>query len=164
MIFVVIACIVDVSLGRNQFAGTIRDSFSRFFALESVDFSNNQLTGAIPSRLFALPNIKSIRLESNSFDGTIPQNVGNAARLEVLSLQENTISGTVPPIGASQFQKLSELQLFDNQLSGSIPESLCHLVAEAALEELSADCGGVAPRIDCPCCTVCFDASLTSRR
>ena len=155
---------MDVSFARNQFTGTIRDTFSRFSALESLDFANNQFTGAIPSRLFDLPKIKSIRLESNFFDGTIPQNFGNALRLEALSLQENTLSGTVPTVGASQLQSLGELQLFDNQLSGSIPESLCHLVAEAALQELSADCGGVVPMIDCPCCTVCFDASLTNRR
>lgn len=157
-------CIVDVSLASNRFSGTVRDSFSRFFALESIDFANNQLIGAIPSRLFALPRVRRIRLENNSFDGTIPQNFGNAPNLEVLTLQENALSGTVPVVGTSRLQSLGELQLFDNLFSGSVPESVCHLVAEAALKELSADCGGAVPRIDCPCCTLCFDASAANRR
>lgn len=155
---------VDVSLARNQLTGSIRDTFSRFFALESFDSGNNQLTGSIPSRLFVLPRIRIIRLENNSFDGTIPQNFGSGPNLEALFLQENDLSGTVPGVGASRLQSLAKLQLFDNQLTGSIPESLCNLVAEAALDELSADCGGVTPRIDCPCCTVCFDASSARRK
>lgn len=144
--------------------GPIRDFFSRFFALESVDFSNNQLTGTIPSTWFALPRIKSIRLEGNSLEGTLPQNFDNAPLLEILLLQKNTLSGTVPTIGVSRLQDLRELQLFDNQLSGSIPESVCTLVADAALSQLSADCGGSNPQIDCPCCTVCFeDGSSTNQ-
>lgn len=149
----------DISLSGNQLTGFIRDFFSRFFALESVDFSNNQLTGTIPKTWFVLPRIKRIHLEANTLDGTMPPNFGNAPKLETLSLQKNTLSGTVPKIGASRLQDLRELQLFDNQLSGSIPVSVCNLVAEAALAELSADCGGVSPQIDCPCCTVCFDGS-----
>ena len=37
------------------------------------------------------------------------------------------------------------------------------IVAEGALKELSADCAGIVPKIACPCCTVCFDASSANR-
>lgn len=139
--------------------GIVRDTFSRFSALESIDFSNNRLTGAIPTRLFNLPNIKTIHLATNAFDGTIPQNLGNAPELRALLLQQNALSGTVPAIGESRLQSLQQMKLFDNQLSGSLPDSICKLVAQASLTELSSDCGGMVPKIDCPCCTECFAGS-----
>ena len=139
--------------------GSVRDTFSRFSALETIDLSNNRLTGAIPTRLFNLPNIKTIRLDTNTFDGTIPQNLGNAPKLELLLLQQNALSGSIPAIGSSSLQTLQQLKLFDNQLTGSLPESVCQLVSQATLRELSSDCGGIVPKIDCPCCTECFDNS-----
>lgn len=103
-------------------------------------------------------------MDENNLDGTIPENYGDATMLESLSLHSNSLTGSVPSIGGSSLQTLEELLLYNNDLSGSIPESICLLRQdEGILTELSADCGGDVPKIECVCCTSCFEGVSTTR-
>jgi Leucine rich repeat len=159
-----------LDLSNNQLVGTVRDIFSTFADLQTLDLSLNGITGSIPSGIFDLATVRSIALNGNGFDGTIPGNFGNAVALESLLLHDNTLTGPVPDIQqgplALPLASLEELQLQNNQLTGSMAQSVCNLREEGTgvLESLSADCGEAAnPMIECEvpaCCTLCFPVSF----
>ncbi|KAK8517163.1 hypothetical protein V6N13_092449 [Hibiscus sabdariffa] len=98
------------------------------------------LEGTLAPELGSLLHIKSIILRNNSFTGIIPEEIGELKELEVLDLGYNNFGGPVPPkLGSKlsltillldnnellssfsleiyEFQKLSETQVDENQLS-----------------------------------------------
>jgi Leucine rich repeat len=159
-----------LNVSNNQLVGTVRDIFSTYANLQTLDLSLNGITGSIPSGIFDLATVRSIALNGNSFDGTIPENFGNAIALESLLLPGNTLTGPVPDIQQGQLAfplvSLEELQLQNNQLTGSMAQSVCNFRGEGTgvLESLSGDCGEAAnPKIECKvpaCCTLCFPVSF----
>jgi hypothetical protein len=158
----------NFSLAVNQLTGTIRDAYTNFVGLDSINFSENQFTGSIPSGIFNLPKIKFIYFHENDLDGRIPDNIGNALLLENLSLHGNSLTGPVPSINPGEFSNLKEFSVQDNRLTGSMAQEVCELRVNGfgVLEMLLADCGETAnPRIECEspeCCTMCFPVQLES--
>jgi Leucine-rich repeat (LRR) protein len=151
-----------LTLAGNQLEGPVRDSFTFFLDLETLDFSGNQFTGAIPARLFDLPNIREIDFSGNSFDGRIPDNIGNALSLESLALDGNSLTGSFPSIAPGQLSNLVEFFAQDNSLTGIMAQSICELrlAGFGVLQRLEVDCAEDAiPRVECDapeCCTMCF--------
>jgi hypothetical protein len=137
-------------MGRNEFVGSLRDSFEPFQVLEFVDVSDNMITGALPSSLFDVPTIEILYFDVNAFTGTIPENYGSAANLRDLYLNNNTFVGTVPSIQPGQLGSLQEFRLEVNDITGTMPDSICAL---PDLVALTADCAGDA--FQCSCCTAC---------
>ena len=154
--------LISITIAGNQLSGTIRDTFTNFMDLETIDFSDNQFTGAIPSRLFNLPNLKTVAFHDNDLDGRIPENIGSATALEILSLSGNSLTGPVPSINPGELVNLQEFLVHENQLTGSMAQSICELrvTGFGVLDTLWADCSsGADPRILCDtpeCCTTCF--------
>jgi hypothetical protein len=154
------------SLAVNQLTGTIRDAYTNFMDLDSIDLSDNQFTGPIPSGLFNLPQIRFIDFHGNELDGRIPDNIGTAQLLESLMLHGNSLTGPVPSINPGELSNLKEFMVQDNRLTGSMAQEVCELrvVGFGVLETLWVDCGDTAdPRIECEspeCCTMCFPVQL----
>ncbi len=85
---------------------------------------NNHLTGSIEP-LANLPSIEIIHLKKNAFSGTIPEALGEISRkLSWLDLSSNNFIGLIPS-NLGYIPNLTDLQLGDNKLFSSIPESLC---------------------------------------
>ena len=151
-----------LTLSGNQLLGAVRDSFTFFLDLDTIDFSDNQFTSAVPVTLFELPKLRVIDFSGNSFDGQIPDNIGNAISLESLSLDGNVLTGSIPGILSGQLPNLVEFFTQDNRLTGAMPQSICELrVPEfGVLERLEVDCAATATsRVECDvpeCCTMCF--------
>ena len=89
-------------------------------------------------------------------------------RLSMLRLDHNNFFGRLPENFGQLFPSLTDLTLAGNDLTGSIPESVCKLrSSQHGLSELVADCAtpssniSAGPEIYCPddCCTVCCDKS-----
>ena len=48
---------------------------------------------------------------------------------------------------------LESLFLHDTGLEGTIPEVVCDLF----LDDLTANCGGSDPKLECDCCSECYE-------
>jgi Leucine-rich repeat (LRR) protein len=106
-----------------------------------LDLSNSGLTGEIPSEIGNLTNLTELDLSENQLTGSIPPEIGNLINLSGrittsswgfttyhpgLNLSDNLLTGSIPPeIG--NLTNLIGLYLYNNQLTGEIPESICDL-------------------------------------
>lgn len=142
--------------------GTIRDSFETFQNLRFVDFSRSKFSGPLPGSIFDNKAIEILYLSENALTGSIPANYGNASNLRDLYINDNKLVGMVPSIAPGQLLNLTEFLLENNTITGTMPASICALRGEDEkndLYALVADCGGMAPLIQCDCCNSCVDNS-----
>ncbi|XVE66154.1 hypothetical protein DITRI_Ditri08aG0057500 [Diplodiscus trichospermus] len=102
--------------------GQIPSSFSRLTRLQNLDLSFNRLTGSIPLSISELKSIEQLELYNNSLSGELPLNMGNLTRLKRFDASMNELTGSIPT-GLCELQ-LESLNLFDNRLEGTLPESI----------------------------------------
>ena len=130
--------------------------------LTFVDFSNNQfLGGTLPSTLFEVPTLVNLYISNCSLTGTIPTSFSMPPNINDLYLDGNKLKGTVPDISSGKLEKLNEFLLHNNDLTGSMPQSICELRDSKVgnLEDLWSDCQGKTPELLCDypeCCNRCF--------
>ncbi len=160
---------VNLGLNKNYWTGTIPDVFENYKQLDFVDISNNDLGGSIPRSLFSIPTLRLAYMSNCSLVGRIPYDFSKPPDLRDLYLDGNDLTGTVPSIESGKLQKLSEFLLNNNQISGTMPKSICKLRSNFILDDLWTDCGGPSPEIECEfpeCCNRCFESetSTTGRR
>ncbi|XP_047333995.1 leucine-rich repeat receptor-like serine/threonine-protein kinase BAM3 isoform X2 [Impatiens glandulifera] len=142
-----------LNLWMNNFTGMIPASLGQNGKLKELDLSSNKLTGTIPSHLcdsnqltilILLKNflfgpipdslghcmsLVRVRLGQNYFNGSIPIGFIYLPELNLLELESNYLSGTLSenPDSNSKPDKLGELNLSNNLLSGSLPFSISNL-------------------------------------
>lgn len=144
-------------------SGSIPSSFENLFSLDFLDMSNNAaIFGTVPTEIFSLPDIRIVYLSNCSLFGPMPSNYASPPKLRDLYLDGNLLNGTVGDVPAGSLLNLNELLIQGNNLSGSVPASLCALRnnATGTLDDLWSDCGGAAAKITCSfpdCCNRCFD-------
>ncbi|CAN6710993.1 unnamed protein product [Malus baccata var. baccata] len=102
------ASLVHLDLSSNQFEGGIPQSFSKLCNLQEFNLYNNTLSGQLSSLVQIL---LSACPDQNS--------------LETLDLSRNHLSGSIPNL--TNFSSLKKLVLYDNQLTGTVPESIGHM-------------------------------------
>jgi len=147
----------SLSFGSNFFSGPIPTLNTQ--ALDTADFARAAFTGTIPSFFFTIPTIRLLYLNNNALTGTIPPGFAQATLLRDLFLNNNLLVGTVPSISPGQLPNLNEFTLQANDLTGSMPQSVCNLRQTGILFNLFCDCGGATPQIQCDfpnCCNRCF--------
>ncbi|KAK3421487.1 hypothetical protein EUGRSUZ_G02131 [Eucalyptus grandis] len=100
--------------------------------VEHIDLTNNTLKGPISRMdLNKMPLLGLLGLADNNLSGSIPNSLWAMENLYLLDLARNQLSGTIPslsPISRMDGNKMPRLIYFylqDNNLSGSIPNSLC---------------------------------------
>lgn len=140
--------LVTLDLYHNQITGYIPSSIGDFDSLKILDLSANQIGGNIPSTIGDLARIQLLGLYNNDLTGEIPSSIGQLQHLMELTIAYNPLtSGGIPSLNAAtnlQFlwldacnrsgslkQLLNNLPLsvqtlllLDNQLQGSIPDSI----------------------------------------
>jgi len=162
-----LANLEELELQNNRLEGAIPIEFGSMESIEFLSMESNELTGTIPSELFS-PSLGALRilyLNDNRLTGVIPNNYGQLPRIKDLWLSDNLLTGTLPIIAEGEFLFLEELLLNNNDLTGSVDESLClirnNTVPGGQLGVFHADCqpsaDGGAPQIQCSCCTACFE-------
>ena len=123
------------------------------------------LAGSIPTTIFSVPTLRLAYMSKCGLSGTIPEQYADPPDLRDLYLDGNEITGTIPPIVSGQLEKLNEFLLQDNQISGTMPDSICALRSDFILDDLWTDCSGESPEIECDfpeCCNRCFEAETLS--
>jgi hypothetical protein len=179
-----------LNLAENQLSWLPKDIF-QLSLLTSLDVQRNELEGSLVSNIGQIKNISSLNLSFNRLDGSLPVEIGTLSLLTELDLSHNTFNGTIPSLwfdgnysgsNATNIfasipqpnRPLRSLRLHNNQLFGSIPESLAYAsnlqtldlyanaltgsmplrvceVVNVTHATVSVDC----PAVTCPCCTQC---------
>jgi Leucine-rich repeat (LRR) protein len=138
----------------NKLSGPLPSEVGSLLRLRSLNLAQNSLSGPIPDELSQLKSlVDTLDLSFNQFTGPIPTTMGNInGLLRVLSLRSNSLSGQVPESFAF-FQQLVTLYLDDNELTGTMPTSVC----EVFNETLPSD------SVSCPCCNYCCSGECECR-
>ncbi|CAB9499041.1 Leucine Rich Repeat [Seminavis robusta] len=120
---------IRISFWNNHITGTVPSELGLLKNLEAgLDLARNLLTGVIPTELGLLTGLHDLLLEQNQLSGQIPSEFGELSSLRIISLVNNSLSGSVPVELSSLQQTLHSLLLEGNaMLTGTIPESLCHV-------------------------------------
>ncbi|XP_050240935.1 receptor-like protein EIX2 [Quercus robur] len=113
-----------------------------FTSLKILDLSDNNFNSPIPDWLFEIGHsVVYLNLSICQLQGLIPDAFGNMTSLTYLDLSKNNLKGPIP-LTLGLFQKeiqlnksssLRELYLSDNQLNGSLEQSLVQLSQLVAL-------------------------------
>ena len=140
--------ILCLDLGDNQLSGSIPLSLQYLQNLKYLDLSQNKLSGSISSFIYGLSHLQYLDLSHNKLGGSIPTDVTLfASYLSHLDLSSNSLTSSIPRFifGLSYFavsynnitgtipqslypassMNLITLLLNNNQISGSVPISLC---------------------------------------
>ncbi|GJN04808.1 hypothetical protein PR202_ga22383 [Eleusine coracana subsp. coracana] len=122
-------------LGDNSFdAGELPPSFGKLANLSTLDAQNCNLVGSIPPGIWTLETtrINSIQkqahrqqLYKNNFSGEIPTSIGWLPSLQLLIVGTNRLNGTLPSELGKHTSALKYVAVYDNELTGVIPEGLC---------------------------------------
>ncbi|XP_026398115.1 LRR receptor-like serine/threonine-protein kinase GSO2 [Papaver somniferum] len=112
-------------LGSCNFKGLFPISFCNLTNLVELDVSQNRLTGTIPSCLSQLRYLRRIYVTENKLHGPVPL---PPPGIEVFDLSNNKLSGEISIEVGKRLFNASAISLAGNELSGSIPFTLCPTV------------------------------------
>ncbi|KAK4748425.1 hypothetical protein SAY87_015011 [Trapa incisa] len=142
--------IQHISFGDNFFLGSIPISISNASSLLSFQAQHNLLSGTVPSmgnlnRLWRLYIWGNNLGRGKASDVSFLSSLVNATRLEVVDIAENYIGGRLPQMICNFSTSLSHFSLGHNQISGSIPPGLGHLVGLRLLDMQDNQISGAIP-------------------
>lgn len=123
--------------------GAIPDSIGNLLSLTNLDLSSNQLSGIIPEAITKLNQIVQIELYHNNLTGRIPENWANLVSLRHFDVSTNMLNGTIPEQLARL--PLSSLNLFENNLVGTIPEAIGYSPTLSELKLFTNNLNGSLP-------------------
>jgi len=140
--------LVTLNLARTGLSGKLKRSLLCLPSIQELDMSHNyelqaqlpefscstslrilnlfdcSLKGAIHTMSFSnLTHLTSLTLSGNYLKGSIPSSLLTLPRLTLLNLFENELSGRIPN-AFQKSNKLQELYLNDNKIEGELPTSL----------------------------------------
>ncbi|XP_062210465.1 leucine-rich repeat receptor-like serine/threonine-protein kinase BAM1 [Phragmites australis] len=118
--------IVDVST--NRLTGILPSELCAGERLETFIALGNSLFGGIPDGLAGCPSLTRIRLGENYLNGTIPAKLFTLPNLTQIELHDNLLSGELRLAAGKVSSSIGELSLFNNRLSGQVPEGIGGLV------------------------------------
>ncbi|CAK7353558.1 unnamed protein product [Dovyalis caffra] len=111
-----------MDLQRNNFFGTIPQTFTRACNLKMMALNHNQLQGSVPRSLVNCTTLEFINLGANQINDVFPFWLGALPILKVLILRANQFHGLLPDHKTKfEFQKLHVLDLSRNNFSGKLP-------------------------------------------
>ncbi|KAL3845635.1 hypothetical protein ACJIZ3_003038 [Penstemon smallii] len=118
-----------LDLGENHFHGSFPFSLSNSSVVERINLSSNNLTGELVIDFTRLSVLESFIVSSNYLEGDVSfiSSMSNCTRLVVLSLFDNLLSGSLPDSIGNLSINLSLLSIGGNRLHGTIPSSIGNL-------------------------------------
>ncbi|KAI3705430.1 hypothetical protein L1987_75667 [Smallanthus sonchifolius] len=111
-----------LSLGDNKLKGGIPPSLGNITSMEVFSIVRNPLGGNIPHTLGNWKSLKLFYSARCNLSRTIPHSLYNLSLLTNFSLSDNQLSGSLPRV--ITLPRLTFLQFWGNQLTGSIPPSI----------------------------------------
>lgn len=114
--------------------------------LSRLSLRNNSLFGHLPD-LTNLNELRFVFLSNNRFTGSIPLEFINFPNLSQLELQENLLTGTIPPFNQPT---LTAFNVSNNSLQGEIPETPVLLQLPESSYDHNLELCGKPLRKPCP--------------
>jgi Leucine-rich repeat (LRR) protein len=149
-------------LHKNAFGWQpIPDGLFQVTTLTELNLSDSMFSGTIPARISNLAKLQRLIVNGNAFSGNLPSEFGELVVLQELDLSDNNWIGTLPPawsgmtslealfiintkgdqagvagplLSFSSMPNLRELNLAQNQLTGTIPSTFLSGVSNAGRE------------------------------
>uniref|UniRef100_A0A3Q7EBK8 Leucine-rich repeat-containing N-terminal plant-type domain-containing protein n=1 Tax=Solanum lycopersicum TaxID=4081 RepID=A0A3Q7EBK8_SOLLC len=117
--------VIELDLRCSQLQGKFHSNSSLFQLsnLKRLDLSYNDFTGSLISPKFGkFSSLRHLDLSHSSFMGVIPSEISHLSKLYVLLLDlgSNNLEGTIPQCVVERNEYLSDLDLSNNRLSGTI--------------------------------------------
>ncbi|KAL3641661.1 hypothetical protein CASFOL_012476 [Castilleja foliolosa] len=118
--------LTTLSLSRNNFSGSIGNTFENCLNLVELILSENIISGQIPGYLGKLGLI-NLELSMNKLSGKIPEKLWESETLMGISLDNNLLEGPISDHAFVNIPTLMRLQMDHNLLGGKIPSSIGQL-------------------------------------
>ncbi|KAH6759957.1 Leucine-rich repeat protein kinase family protein [Perilla frutescens var. frutescens] len=127
-------------IGSNNFTGQIPVSFSNLSSLLQLNLGGNHFIGNVPSSFGNMQNIISLNLYGNLFgnysddDLLFLDSLANCSNLELLDVSSNQLGGELKASSVANLSsQLNWFSIYDNRISGSVPEEIAGLVGLTTL-------------------------------
>uniref|UniRef100_A0A175YD77 non-specific serine/threonine protein kinase n=1 Tax=Daucus carota subsp. sativus TaxID=79200 RepID=A0A175YD77_DAUCS len=125
-----------LGLWRNNFTGLIPQNLGQNRRLKEVDLSTNKLTGRIPPDLCASNQLTILILLHNFLFGSIPEDLGTCSTLVRVRLGDNYLNGSIPK-GFIYLPQLNLVELQNNYLSGTLCDDGNFTTSPSKMEQLN---------------------------
>eukprot|EP01038_Epipyxis_sp_PR26KG_P009357 gene9357-12607_t len=120
--------IIKLELVSYNLSGTIPSSLSSINTLQSLKLDGNNLYSTIPTSINQLTALTYLSLSFNELTGNIPI-LQPCSELTKVILNNNHLDGRISEETFSDLTLLTDLFLYNNMLSNSLPESLYSLTS-----------------------------------
>ncbi|XP_060671992.1 receptor kinase-like protein Xa21 [Ziziphus jujuba] len=102
--------------------------------LRLLSISGNPMKGALPGSIGNFSNsLQKFYAAESQIQGNLPYQIGNISGLLDLQLQNNNLSGTIPS-SFGNLHKLQQLYLQDNRIVGNLSHEVCPLTSLGYLD------------------------------
>ncbi|KAJ3015540.1 UNVERIFIED_CONTAM: hypothetical protein HDU68_012687 [Siphonaria sp. JEL0065] len=140
----VLVCLEILNLSDNKLQGLLPTTFSKLVKLKELNLFGNELEGALDP-LFSLSlSLRKLNIHQNKFTGTL-DGFTQLTNIVGLFISNNSFSGPIPLDFGSCLPNLVSLDMFGNQLTGSIPESMGQLTRLQHLNCMANQLDGAIP-------------------
>jgi LRR receptor-like serine/threonine-protein kinase FLS2 len=113
------------SVKHNLFSALVPVGLGDKSFLQSVSSSDNFFTGPVPAELAECAQLISLTLDNNFLSRSIPVTFGQLAAVQYLNLSQNLLTGGVGTVFSnSSFPALVTVNLAASSLTGRLPEQL----------------------------------------
>ncbi|CAL5328128.1 unnamed protein product [Camellia sinensis] len=111
-----------LDLRKNNFSGTIPDTFAKENSFETINLDSNGFEGPVPKSLVNCERLQVLDLGHNKFSNKFPYWLGNLTSLQVLILRSNKFHGPIPNSKFKfPFPNLRVMDLSNNYFTGPLP-------------------------------------------
>ncbi|XP_028057720.1 receptor-like protein 9DC3 [Camellia sinensis] len=111
-----------LDLRKNNFAGTIPDTFAKENSFETINLDSNGFEGPVPKSLENCKRLQVLDLGHNKFSDKFPYWLENLPSLQVLILRSNKFHGPIPNSKLKfPFPNLRVMDLSNNYFTGPLP-------------------------------------------
>lgn len=115
--------LVVLSLAQNRLSGSIPSSFGQISSITELSLDGNQLVGKLPTTLVNCTRLQTFTAKQNQLTGPLV-NFGVKNKLSNLDLSENFLTGTIPP-SMFDIDGMETVIISNNCFHGIIPENIC---------------------------------------
>ncbi|CAL5374445.1 unnamed protein product [Camellia sinensis] len=113
-----------LDLRKNNFSGTIPNTFSKGNSFETINLNGNGFEGPVPKSLANCKMLQVLDLGCNKFSNNFPHWLEKLHSLQVLILRSNKFHGPMPTSKAKfPFLNLQVMDLSDNYFTGPLPKN-----------------------------------------
>ncbi|CAL5346609.1 unnamed protein product [Camellia sinensis] len=125
-----------LNLWQNNFIGSIPSELGQNGKLIELDLSTNKLTGLLPKFLCSGRKLKILILLNNFLFGPLPDDLGKCDSLSRVRLGQNYLNGSIPN-GFLYLPELSLMELHNNYLTGQFEEERSKVASKLTQLNLS---------------------------